>query len=202
MRFLKKDLNTKKHYILRMPNYSDSKIYKIVCNTSGNIYIGSTTQQLCARLSQHVANYKDFVNGNRTNVTSFDVIKNKNYDMVLIESVQCGSKEELHRRERHFIETLKCVNKCIPLRTDEEYYEANKDKIKEREKKYRDSNKDKIKDRKKEYYEANKDKKKEYYEANKDKIKEREKEYRKENKEKIKERNKERYEANKVLKKD
>ena len=185
-----------------MPDYSDSKVYKIVCNTSGKIYIGSTTQKLCARLSQHVANYKDFVNGNRTNVTSFDVIKNKNYDIVLIESVQCGSKEELHRRERHFIETLKCVNKCIPLRTDEEYYEANKDKIKEREKKYRDSNKDKIKDRKKEYrdanidkikdrkkelYEANKDKKKPYYEKNKDKILKQQREYKEANKVKNKE---------------
>ena len=63
--------------------------------------------------------------------------------------------------------------------TKKEYYQANKDKLKEQIKEYRQANKDKIKEQKKEYYQENKDKikeqKKEYYQANKEKILERDK---------------------------
>lgn len=50
------------------------------------------------------------------------------------------------------------------------YREANKDKIKEIHKAYREANKEKINDSKKRYREANKDKIKAYYEANREKI--------------------------------
>ena len=57
-----------------------------------------------------------------------------------------------------------------------EYYENNKDQIKEQQKKWRENNKEKILERQKEYYENNKEKilekMKEYYENNKEKIKE------------------------------
>jgi predicted GIY-YIG superfamily endonuclease len=36
-----------------MPNYQDGKIYKIVDNTNGDIYIGSSTIRLSARLQNH-----------------------------------------------------------------------------------------------------------------------------------------------------
>ena len=81
---------------------------------------------------------------------------------------------------------------------DRDYYEQNKDKIKEQSKQYREQNKDKIreyreqnkdkiKEQKKQYYEQNKDKIREYYEQNKDKIKEQSKQYREQNKDKIRE---------------
>jgi hypothetical protein len=38
---------------------------------------------------------------------------------------------ELNARERWWIENNECVNKYIPTRTDKEYYEAHKEKIKE-----------------------------------------------------------------------
>ena len=83
-----------------------------------------------------------------------------------------------------------------------EYYEQNKDKMKEKKKDYREQNKDKIKEKDKEYYKQNKDKikerKKEYYEQNKDRIKD----YREQNKDKIKERDKEYYKQNKDKKKE
>jgi predicted GIY-YIG superfamily endonuclease len=40
--------------IFKMPNYQNSKIYKIRCNTTGLVYIGSTTQSLKQRLDQHI----------------------------------------------------------------------------------------------------------------------------------------------------
>jgi len=136
-----------------MPNYQNSKIYKI---TSGDlIYIGSTTAPTLAhRLAQHVSAFKK---GNR-NITSFQLIETGQYEITLIELCPCGSKDELHARERFHIENTVCVNKFIPGRTQKEYYIDNKDKIIERVKVYRETNLDKIKA----YQEATKEQKSEY----------------------------------------
>ena len=72
-----------------------------------------------------------------------------------------------------------------------EYSKANKDKIKEYDKQYYEENKEKRKQQMKEHYETNKEKRKEYYEVNKEKIKEKKKEYYEVNKEKIKQQMKE-----------
>lgn len=36
-----------------MPDYSKGKIYKLCSNQTDNVYIGSTTQELSFRLSDH-----------------------------------------------------------------------------------------------------------------------------------------------------
>jgi hypothetical protein len=113
-----------------MVNYENSKIYKIVCNVTGLCYIGSTTLKLSQRLSKHKNNYKRYKNGKCHNVTSFKVLENDDYDIILLEKVQnCTSKEELYARERYYIENNDCVNRCIVGRTQKEYYEDNKEKI-------------------------------------------------------------------------
>lgn len=84
------------------------------------------------------------------------------------------------------------------------YYENNKDRIKEIKKRYRENNKDQIREYQKQYRENNKDKIKDWYDNNKDKIKEYNrnyyKEYYYENKDKIKEYQK-RYNENKKSRK-
>ena len=136
-----------------MVNYNNSKIYKIVDNTNNNIYIGSTTKKyLSTRLSEHKSKYKRFLEGkSKSGFTSFDIIKNNDYDIILLELVICNSKCELHKKERYYIETLDCINNNIPGRTrkeyQKEYIKDNKDKLKEYQKKYR-----------KKYYENYKDK--------------------------------------------
>ena len=173
-----------------MVNYQQGKIYKIVCNTTGNVYIGSTTQKyLSSRLSEHVNCYKNFLNKKYNFVTSFEIIKNSNYEIILIENCPCNSKDQLHAKERYWIELTECVNKYIPLRKQEEYYQSNKDKILEYNKKYYINNLDNIKN-----------KTKIYTEKNKLKITERAKRYREQNKPLIKERNKI-YSQNNKLKK-
>ena len=114
-------------------------------------------------------------------VTSFKIIENGDYYIVLLESVNCTNNDELKARERFHIENNVCVNKVIPGRTDKEYYQANKEKIKEKIKEHYQANKEKIKEKIKEYVQANKEKiieyQKEYRQANKEKIKEKKKEY-------------------------
>ena len=156
-----------------MVNYQLGKIYKIVDNTNGNIYIGSTCEQyISRRLAQHRSDYKKYLNGTFNHITSFEILKNEDHDIVLIESYPCDDKMQLHARERHYIETLKCVNIVHPLRTKKEYRNDNKETIKVQKREYRNINKEKIKVHKKEYREANQEKikvhKQEYYNANKD----------------------------------
>ena len=87
------------------------KIYKIVDNTNGNVYIGITTQKyLSSRLAGH-----------RQDKTcmSRDIIKNGDYKIELIEETDDKT------RERYWIENTDCVNKQIPGRTKKEWSSDN-----------------------------------------------------------------------------
>jgi molecular chaperone DnaK (HSP70) len=172
--------------------YQKGKIYKIVCDTLNLTYYGSTIEPTVAkRLTKHISVFNSYKKGKANFVTSFKLFENNNYNIFLVENYPSYSKDELHARERFYIENNECVNKNIPCRTIKEYIEANKDKLNEKFKEYRDNNKDKIKECKKEYREKNKDKikecKKEHYQNNKDKIDEKNKEYYEKNKDRIKE---------------
>src|SRR5256885_1530622 len=94
-----------------MPDYSKGKVYKIIDLDTNECYIGSTTIQLRQRLAQHVSDYKSYLRGTRHYVTSFKVLENGDYDIILIEKYPCNDKEELLARERYFIQTTDCVNK-------------------------------------------------------------------------------------------
>ena len=176
-----------------MPNYSKSKIYKIVCNITGETYYGSTTQPLSVRIGEHRKDAKKEVGV----ATSKQIILRGNYDIVLCEECPCVNKEQLHARERKWIEENDCINKIIPGRTDKERYEANKEQIKQYKEEYYEANKEQIKQKKKECYESNKEqikqKTKEYREANKEQINQYYEEYYKANKEQYKQY----YESNK-----
>jgi hypothetical protein len=121
-----------------MVNYENGKIYKIVCNITGLCYIGSTCEPtLARRLAEHVGDYKGYKNGKRSYISSFKVLENNDYYIILLENVtNCVSKDQLHARERFYIENNKCVNKYVVGRTrkeyKKEYYEENKEIILEK----------------------------------------------------------------------
>jgi len=142
-------------------DYKNGKIYKITSNSTDKIYIGSTCQTLCLRISQHRKGYKIVKNGNKTrNMSSYELIALGDAIITLIEDYPCERKEQLHARERYHIELNKdiCINKCIPTRTIKEYEEDNKDKISAKNKEYYQQNKDKILERVKNYVENSKEK--------------------------------------------
>jgi hypothetical protein len=148
--------------------YENGKIYRIVCNTTGLQYIGSTTVTLRRRLSGHKDKFKAWKEGKTHNNTSFKVLEN---------NFPCATKDQLHARERYWIETLTCVNKQRPTRTDQEYYKDNQCKIKE----YREANKDRILTYAKSYREAHKEtilaKNKAWREAHKEEVLSQKKDY-------------------------
>ena len=95
-----------------MIDYQLGKIYKIECNVTGKVYIGSTCEPtLARRLTKHISSYKRYLNGTYSYVSSFEVLVSGNYDIVLIESYPCNSKDELHARERYYTNNINCVNK-------------------------------------------------------------------------------------------
>ena len=197
-----------------MPDYSNGKIYKIVCNITGEQYIGGTIQKLSQRLTQHVSSSKKTCRPCK----SRDIILRGDYQIVLIENYSCNNKEELERKEREHIESNICVNKYIPRRTAKEYYDTNRESLllrdkewrnthKEvivvKQKEYRDTHKEEIALIQKEYYDNHKEviklKSNEYYDAHKEEVRLRGIEYRNKNNEAIKLKKKAYYNKNKEL---
>ena len=200
-----------------MPDYSKSKIYRLV-SPSGLTYIGSTCCDLAKRKAEHKKGFNRWKQGNTHYVTSYELFEESvdDVDIVLLENVLCDSKEELHKKEREYIETLDCVNKVVPTRSRKEYYiinkqvvsessteyrNKNKQKISDKGKEYRDKNKEVISEKKKEYYDKNKQaihvRKKEYYDNNKTAMNASMKQYNANNKQRIADNSKEYYERNK-----
>ena len=113
-------------------DYSKGKIYKIEAlnGEPDDIYIGSTTKDfLSQRMTKHKYDYKRWLIQKFCRVTSFTLFEKygaKNCIIVLLENVNAKTLDELKAREAHYIKTMKCVNKMIPLRTKKEYSEDNK----------------------------------------------------------------------------
>ena len=171
-------------------DFSKGKIYKLINDSTDKIYIGSTCSSLNERLNKHKNNYKCFIEkkGKQSYITSYKLLELGNVDIILIEDYPCENKKELNKRERYYIDINReiALNKVIPTRTQKEYLETNKDKIKEYQKNYMLN-----------YYQLNKNQMQEksiiYRNKTKDEKKEYDKCYRELNKEKIKEKQKERY---------
>ena len=166
-----------------MVNYKQGKIYKIECNVTGLIYIGSTCKKkLSGRMTEHRSNYKKYLNGKKKYLSSFKVMENKDYDIILIEDFPCNSKDQLFARERYYTNEIECVNicknqgLCLELGWEKyckEYYKVNASTIKAKSKDYYKENTNRIKARHKDYYNENIEtlrlKCKDYVNKNKDK---------------------------------
>lgn len=135
-------------------DYSQGKIYKIVCNITNEVYFGSTKEKyLSRRLSRH----KRYVSENLKNPkrkmpSSSQIIQRGNFDIILVETYPCKSKYELESRERYYIENNDCINKTVPTRTSKEYNEDNKDLIAAKRKEYNEKNKEYLTEKRKEKY--------------------------------------------------
>ncbi len=143
-----------------MPNFANGKIYCIRSHQTEQIYVGSTTQPLSVRFGEH----------KRMNCSSREILQHSDAYIELLENYACSDKNELNRREGHFIRTMLCVNKQIPGRTQVEYRDDNKETFNEKSKQYYQDNKETITEKSKQYYQNNKEHRKEqskqYYQDN------------------------------------
>jgi hypothetical protein len=147
-------------------DYSNTVIYKIVCNdpTITDIYVGSTCN-FTNRKYRHKSRCTN-TNADSREIKLYKIIRDNggwcNWSMLEIEKFSCLDGNEARTRERYWHDQLSAVmNSNIPNRTHREYvkdyYERNKDKINQCSKEYREKNKDRIKG----YVDKNKDKIKE-----------------------------------------
>ena len=102
-----------------MNKYDNGKIYKIICDTD-DIYVGSTIQKLRRRLHRHIC----------SPMKSTKNILKQNPKIVLLEDYPCDSRRELLKKEREWIDKLKCVNNDRPLITYQEKLEYNRSRQK------------------------------------------------------------------------
>lgn len=96
-----------------MVQYSDGKIYKIIDNTNGSLYIGSTAEPtLARRLAKHRSAYKSFLNsdGKNSNLRSFQILRSGDFKIVLIEDYPCETRDQLLSREQYWMDKTQCVN--------------------------------------------------------------------------------------------
>lgn len=110
------------------------KIYKLLCNVTGDVYYGSTVKSLKQRLSGHKTDYKYYLKGVKSYTTSFKIIENGNYRIELVENYGCLNRKQLEMNEGIYIKYNDCINKNIAGRTRKEYDKKNKDKKKEYDK--------------------------------------------------------------------
>ena len=104
-----------------MERYQNSKIYKIVCQETNEVYYGSTCQTLTQRLYQHIADSKT-----NSNITSKRIIMRNNYKMELVENFPCETKAELNKREGFYQSNNPCVNKNVAGQTYKEWLQTDK----------------------------------------------------------------------------
>ncbi len=147
-----------------MVKYENGKIYKIIDNTTDNIYIGSTCEKLCRRLQKHKSSYNCYLNPNvkQGYMRSFDILKNNDYKIILIEDYPCENKEQLLSREQYYIDTLNCINHNNPIHNKKDYYkqysEKNRDRLNKMSREWDNNNKEKRRATSKKYADKNKEK--------------------------------------------
>ena len=105
------------------------------------VYYGSSEMpSLEDRMKKHLSNFNSWKKTGAKYCSSFKVLELNNYKATLLKIIFFTIKWELREQERHLIEYQTCVNNNVPNRTQADYYQANREKIKE----YRAENKEKI----------------------------------------------------------
>jgi hypothetical protein len=113
---------------MKLPDYSQAKIFKIQDVNSTKVFIGSTCQQsIKHRLKGYVSNVNKFNAGTRGSVEYVDIL-NGDYQISLIENFPCKCKDELSTREGKIIneywknENYDCVNRSCSGLTIRQHY--------------------------------------------------------------------------------
>ena len=122
-------------------------IYEIVCNITGDRYIGSTKQDIEKRIAHHKHD-----RNKKIACASKNIINRDNYNYSILEKINTTCKIELRQLEQKWIDTLPNVNKVNAYLNEEQkknykkiWYENNKEKILNKSKDYYEINQDKIK---------------------------------------------------------
>ena len=86
------------------------KIYRLLDNTTGAFYIGSTIKDLNERLRGHETSARASADG--YGLASKPIIQNQDYCIQLLEKCECEDRRKLLEREQYYMGLYpRCVNK-------------------------------------------------------------------------------------------
>ena len=155
-----------------MNKYTKGKIYALKSKDCDKFYIGSTCTSLAKRLDKHRRHYKEYLNGKGKYISSYEVVKQDDCEIELIEKYPCTCKGELFQQEGLHIRARlgDLYNVYIAGNSGnwKEYKQrhfakqGNYQKHLERCKRYRENNREKVKESQKKYDEKTKAQKSEY----------------------------------------
>jgi hypothetical protein len=132
--------------------------YKITSANTDKVYVGSTKKDINTRLQIHEAHYQYFKDGKYSYVTSFEILEYKDYKIELLENKICESKEERDEVEcKYIVNTPNTVNRNLPGRTKEQYYQDNKQDIDGYHRQWYQNNKEYISEQQRQYRQENKE---------------------------------------------
>ena len=117
-------------------NYNSARIYKIYNTFDDAVYVGSTCQPLSKRMAWHRIQMNDTKKQNRQLYVKMNELGVDRFFIELIETYPCASREELRKKEGHFIREMGNLNMCIAGRNMTEYRKETKEHIIEQSKDY------------------------------------------------------------------
>jgi group I intron endonuclease len=135
-------------------DYSKGKIYVIRNTVNDLVYVGSTTQLLCQRMTLH--RRKAIQLTHLPLYQAFAEIGVTKFFIELVDIYPCENMEQLLKKEGEYIRQFDSYkngyNARIAGRAKNEYYTENKETIKEQVKGFKNANVDLIRERKKQEY--------------------------------------------------
>jgi len=142
--------NLQKHIkSIHNKDYSKCVIYKIECNDKNkkDFYIGSTTNYI-NRQKKHKKNLLN-KNHKEYNYKLYNVIRENggfdNYNFYEIEQYKATDRHDLMTREKYWIVSLNpSLNKGLPTRTKQQWYDDNKERLSKKSKDKYENNKEAI----------------------------------------------------------
>ena len=157
---------------------------------NSDLYVGSTSRSFEIRLRGHWNDTQRPGNENNSLYKRMREAGLQNWEVLPLLSRVCDKKKTIYELEKKWTRILKAgLNTNSPITNRKEYYENNKDAIKQYNAFYRENNKDAIKQQKATYREKNKAVIKQqqaaYYKNNKNTFLQRNAEYYKNNKEAV-----------------
>ena len=182
-------------------DYKSARIYQIRKTIDDDVYVGSTCQPLSKRMAYHRGSMNETAKQHRPLYVKMKEYGVDCFYIELIEECPCENKEQLRKREGHFIRRLGTLNMIQAGRTKKEWTTDNNGHVQENAHKYYEQNKEKHTQQSKEYYETHKEQikqyNKEYHDKHKEETAAQQKQHYVENKEKHAQQSKEYYEAHK-----
>jgi hypothetical protein len=92
--------------------YADGRIFKLIDNTTGNVFINGTIRDLCQRVANYKSKYASYLKRpNSKYLIEFEILKNNNYSIELIKMAPSTNKDELNKEIYKAISENECINK-------------------------------------------------------------------------------------------